>query len=103
MFEMRGVDYSRGVRLTTAVEARTCMAMRQEALLERITTDPEILSGKLIIRGTRMPVWIIVELIEIGQTNEQITEDYPWLTSEDVDAVRLYMQQQPTSAQMRKL
>jgi uncharacterized protein (DUF433 family) len=71
------------------------MALRRQELLERITSDPEILSGKLIIRGTRMPVWVIAELIEIGQTNEEIVEDYPWLTPEDVDAVRLYMQQHP--------
>jgi uncharacterized protein (DUF433 family) len=77
------------------------VALRREHLLDRITSDPEILSGKLIIRGTRMPVWIIIELIEIGQTNEEIVDDYPWLTPEDIDAVRLYVQQHPGQAMHR--
>lgn len=79
------------------------MAQRETSLLDRITTNPGILSGKPIIRGTRMPVWIIIELIEIGQTNEEIVDDYPWLTSEDVDAVRLLMEQNPGSTEIRKL
>jgi uncharacterized protein (DUF433 family) len=79
------------------------MAQREESLLDRITTNPGILSGKPIIRGTRMPVWVVIEMIEFGQTNEEIIEDFPFLTSEDVEAVHLFMELIPGSTEVRKL
>lgn len=54
---------------------------------ERIVTDPAVLLGKRIIRGTRVPVSLVVGLVEAGQTPEQIVDDYPDPTVEDVAAV----------------
>jgi uncharacterized protein (DUF433 family) len=57
---------------------------------ERIVTDPAVLLGKPIVRGTRVPVWLIVELVEAGHSPEQIINDYPDLTVDDVEAAVAY-------------
>ena len=53
---------------------------------ERITIDPKILVGKPIIRGTRMAVEFIVELLAEGWTHEQIIANYPQLSDDDIQA-----------------
>jgi len=52
---------------------------------ERITIDPKILVGKPIIRGTRMAVEFIVELLAEGWTHEQIIANYPQLSDDDIE------------------
>jgi uncharacterized protein (DUF433 family) len=52
----------------------------------RIVRDPQVLRGKPIIRGTRVPVYLIVEFVDNGVTPEQIVADYPDLTLEDIAA-----------------
>ena len=54
------------------------------ALLERITTDPEICHGKPCIRGLRYPVDMILELLSGGMSKEEILSDYDDLESEDI-------------------
>ena len=61
-----------------------------EELLERIVVDPDILVGKPIIKGTRVPVYLIVELVANGMTPKQIIKEYPQLKEEDVKAALLY-------------
>jgi uncharacterized protein (DUF433 family) len=57
-----------------------------EIIEAHITQDPEILGGKPIIRGTRVPVYIIVDLVSNGSSIEQVVDDYPDLTLDDVNA-----------------
>lgn len=57
---------------------------------ERIVVDPKILTGKPVIRGTRIPVSLILNLIAFGGTFASIVEDYPILTEEDIRAAILY-------------
>ena len=47
-----------------------------------ITTDPEVLGGKPCIRGTRISVEFVLELLAGGATREQILEAYPQLAPE---------------------
>ena len=61
-----------------------------EELLDRIVVDPDILVGKPIIKGTRVPVYLIVELVAAGMTAKQIVKEYPQLKEEDVKAALLY-------------
>ena len=61
-----------------------------EELLERIVVDPDILVGKPVIKGTRVPVYLIVELVANGMTAKQIIKEYPQLKEEDVKAALLY-------------
>jgi uncharacterized protein (DUF433 family) len=57
---------------------------------ERIVADPAILVGKPTVRGTRMSVEFILDLFSGGWTLEQVLEEYPHLTAEDVRAVFAY-------------
>jgi len=52
----------------------------------RVTRNPQVLRGKPIIRGTRIPVYLIVDFVNNGVTPAQILEDDPDLTLEDVEA-----------------
>ncbi len=51
--------------------------MRQKNLLRRITANPNILGGKPIVRGTRISVEFILELLASGATESEILQDYP--------------------------
>lgn len=57
---------------------------------ERITRDPAVLGGKPVIRGMRIPVSLIVDFIESGDTIDEILDAYPALTREDVEAALAY-------------
>jgi uncharacterized protein (DUF433 family) len=57
---------------------------------ERIAVDPEILAGKPVIRGTRIAVEFILELLAAGETETEILSNYPGLTREDLLACLSY-------------
>lgn len=57
---------------------------------ERIIVDTEILAGKPVIRGTRIAVELILELLAAGQPEHEILANYPGLTREDVLACLSY-------------
>ena len=59
-------------------------------LSERIVVDTEVLGGKPVIRGTRLAVEFILELLASGQTESEIFANYPGLTHEDVLACLSY-------------
>lgn len=59
-------------------------------LTEHIEINPKILLGKPIIRGTRIPVELIVKLIAQGWKNGEIIKEYPVLKEEDIRAALLY-------------
>jgi uncharacterized protein (DUF433 family) len=52
--------------------------------LKRITFDPQVMGGKPCIRGMRVTVGTIVELIASAQTIEQVLEAYPYLERDDI-------------------
>jgi uncharacterized protein (DUF433 family) len=56
---------------------------------ERIATDPEILGGRPVVKGTRVSVSLILNLSDHGYTFDRITRAYPNLTEEDVQAAML--------------
>ncbi|MEW6684623.1 MAG: DUF433 domain-containing protein [Candidatus Edwardsbacteria bacterium] len=60
---------------------------------ERIVVDPNIMLGKPVIRGTRIPVYLILELLSSGCSAEEIIDDYPELQREDVLAAIWYASQ----------
>jgi uncharacterized protein (DUF433 family) len=57
---------------------------------ERITVDPEILAGKPVIRGTRIAVELILQLLAAGQSENEILANYSGLTREDILACLSY-------------
>ena len=64
--------------------------MTHEQLLERIVIDPAICHGKPCIRGHRIWVSLIVDLLADGMTSEQILEQYPGLEADDIRACMAY-------------
>lgn len=57
---------------------------------DRIVVDPKILVGKPVVKGTRIPVSLILNLVAHGASFAEIIEDYPILTVEDIRAAILY-------------
>jgi uncharacterized protein (DUF433 family) len=62
----------------------------EELLDRRIAVDPDVLMGKPVIRGTRIPVYLIVELVANGMTTKEIIKEHPRLKEEDVKAALIY-------------
>jgi len=54
---------------------------------EHIHSDPEILSGKPVVKGTRLSVDFLLELFANGWSEEQVLESYPNLTRDSLRAV----------------
>ena len=52
----------------------------------RIEVNPKILTGKPVIKGTRIPVYLILELLSAGYDFKKIIDSYPQLTLEDIKA-----------------
>lgn len=64
--------------------------MKDEQLLERITINPKVMVGKPVIRGTRLTVEYILNLLAHGATQEEILQEYKNLTHEDIQACILF-------------
>lgn len=60
------------------------------SLRERIAVNPQIMMGKPVIKGTRIPVEIIVRKLAHRLSTEEMLRDYPRLTEEDIKAAVLY-------------
>lgn len=58
--------------------------------LDRITFNPKIMMGKACIRGMRIPVSLILNLVANGKPNEEILDEYPDLELEDIKQCLLY-------------
>jgi uncharacterized protein (DUF433 family) len=61
-----------------------------EELMDRIVINPDVLVGKPVIKGTRIPVYLLIELLANGMTAKEILKEYPQLKPEDIKAALLY-------------
>jgi uncharacterized protein (DUF433 family) len=61
-----------------------------EEILKRITSNPGIFGGKAIIRGMRIRVVDILEMLASGMTSEEILADFPYLEADDIKASLYY-------------
>jgi uncharacterized protein (DUF433 family) len=61
-----------------------------EEVMDRIVIDSEVLSGKPVIKGTRIPVYLIIELLGNGLSETEVLHQYPTLKKEDIKAALLY-------------
>lgn len=64
--------------------------IEQKDYKERILIDPGIMVGKSIIKGTRLAVEFIIDLLANGWTKDEILRNYPGLTPEDIQACLAY-------------
>ena len=64
--------------------------MERTSWQQRVVADPEVHHGEPCIRGTRIPVRMIVGSLADGLTADQILAEYPQITREDVFAALAY-------------
>lgn len=57
---------------------------------ERIVVDPDVLVGKPVIKGTRIAVELVIDLLARGYTKEQVLTQYDHVTADDVQACLAY-------------
>ena len=67
--------------------------MKEQQLLERITLNPKVMTGKPVIRGTRLTVEYILNLLAHGATEAEILQEYEGLIREDIQACLLFAAQ----------
>jgi len=67
--------------------------MEKNNLLQRIAVNPNVMAGQAAIKGTRLTVTFILELLIYGMSIEEVLTDYPQLTREDISACLLFAQQ----------
>jgi uncharacterized protein (DUF433 family) len=64
--------------------------MNERELLDRIVANPQICGGKAIIRGQRLAVQHVLEMLAAGSTEQDLLDGYAWLEPEDIKACLLY-------------
>jgi uncharacterized protein (DUF433 family) len=77
--------------------------MKDELLLERITVNPKVMVGKPVIRGTRLTVEFILNLLAHGATTAEILDEYNGLTPEDIQACLLFARESLSRAEFMPL
>ena len=64
--------------------------MKDQELLDRITVSPKVMAGKPVIKGTRLTVEYILNLLAHEATVAEVLEEYKGLTREDIQACILF-------------
>jgi uncharacterized protein (DUF433 family) len=64
--------------------------MTHDQLMARITTDRNICGGMACIKGTRIPIAVILGSLAEGMTREQVLDEFPSLKAEDIQAALAY-------------
>lgn len=64
--------------------------MQDQQLLDRISLSPKVMTGKPVIKGTRLTVEYILNLLAHGATTRDILEEYQGITQEDIQACLLF-------------
>ena len=64
--------------------------VEEDALLGRITVDPDVFGGKPIIRGRRLAVEHVLGMLAAGDSVDDLVREYPWLERDDVQACLVY-------------
>ena len=84
--------FASGCGYRTRHEPRACShwlsdaprADRLDALFDRITCDPAVMGGRACVRGMRMTVSLVVNLVANGMSTQDIVREYPELEAEDI-------------------
>lgn len=100
-----GVSLAGGMLRVNLRPACLKLSKRWRALdnaMSEVVSDPGIRSGEPVVRGTRVPVYVIADLIQQGADAKEILEDYPVLTASKVRAALAYAQTHPRRGRPRK-
>ena len=71
-------------------EREGAMTKNSEDLTSRITSDPAVCGGKPCVRGTRIPVHLVLDLFAAGEDEETVRSVYPTLDVKDIRACLQY-------------
>lgn len=77
--------------------------MNDKILLERITLNPKVMVGKPVIRGTRLTVEFILNLLAHGATTAEILDEYDGLIPEDIQACLLFAKESMSKTEFMPL
>ncbi len=77
--------------------------MNDQILLERITVNPKVMVGKPVIRGTRLTVEFILNLLAHNATIGEILDEYDGLTPEDIQACLLFAKESISKSEFMPL
>jgi uncharacterized protein (DUF433 family) len=92
----RGLSFGGLVVDFSAVAARVRSSLlKLERARQIVVRDPEILGGEPVIRGTRIPVHLIGDMLEQGAHEEEILSGYPTLKRENLELARIYVSAYP--------
>ena len=69
----------------------------------RIELDPRVCNGKPLIKGTRIPVSVILEQVAEGASWDQLLKDYPELQREDIQAALTYARESIDNTEIREI
>jgi uncharacterized protein (DUF433 family) len=91
------------IEVSTKEAVRTVRERMQRLRRARaaVEVDPEIRGGEPVVRGTRIPVHMLADLENAGETRERIVEDYPALDSKLLEDVLLYASLNPRRGRPR--
>ena len=64
--------------------------MLEDRFWQHISIDPSVMTGKPVIKGTRIPVELIVRMLAQGIPDREILQEYPRLAPDDVRAALAY-------------
>lgn len=73
-----------------AIEGSSIIYTGGVELLELVANDPDVCHGTAIIRGTRIPVTVILDSVAAGLSDAEIIDHYPSLTPEGIRAAAAY-------------
>jgi uncharacterized protein (DUF433 family) len=77
-----------------ATQVRSSLTKLQRAR-RLVVRDPEILGGEPVIRGTRIPIYLIADMLQQGASDEEILSGYPTLKPDTVELARTYAKAYP--------
>ena len=72
-------------------------------LMDRIELDPRVCNGKPVVRGTRITVSLLLELLAEGESWESVLAGYPELTPADLRAVLLFAKESLENSEVESL
>ena len=71
--------------------------------MDRIVVDPKILAGKPVVAGTRIPVYLVLNLLANGYNFDKIIKAYPVLTKQDIEAAIKYSENRMKRVEVKSL
>jgi uncharacterized protein (DUF433 family) len=99
---LSGSRTSGGKRGTTSTAPKPATSQRSRRVRSLVLSDPDIMGGDPVFRGTRIPVHMIAELVAQGSSQAELLESYPRLTAEMIRLAPVYAAAYPLRGRQRR-